>query len=273
MPTTCPFCGASIDPMRNAAGQLVCPACNNTGRAMAPMPAASSLAGGQTYEATYAQQPPWTQPPAWTAPPQQRTNGLAVAALVLGILCFPLYFLAIILAPLAIIFGAKARGQIRRDPGQKGDGLALAGLILGCVGLVFALIIVAAIVFVLVTKLSAAPLATGPSSWTDEAASAAISSPAAQQIYVTLVSSGQHGPYHLSDMTLQVDSRTCHLSARSTGSGLRDSNGDGAWGAGETIILGSDATCARGFTSGSTHLVSVTIGATVIHDNTKVVIS
>ncbi len=66
------------------------------------------------------------------------TNSLAVVALVLGIV-FPL---------LAIPFGHIARGQIRRT-GEQGAGLALAGLILGYLGLagfvVFALIWFAAI--------------------------------------------------------------------------------------------------------------------------------
>lgn len=59
------------------------------------------------------------------------TNGLAIASLVLGILW--LYWLGSLLA---VVFGHIALGQIRRAGGpQSGRGLALAGVILGWVGL------------------------------------------------------------------------------------------------------------------------------------------
>lgn len=80
---------------------------------------------------------PSTPPGSSNAPPPapvvntttvSTTNGYAVAALTLGILGWTLIpFLGSIGA---IIFGHIARGQIRRQP-QDGDGLALAGLILG----------------------------------------------------------------------------------------------------------------------------------------------
>jgi hypothetical protein len=53
----------------------------------------------------------------------QRTNGFAIGALVCGIVPF---FGGI---P-AIILGHVARGQIRRT-GERGDGMAIAGLVLG----------------------------------------------------------------------------------------------------------------------------------------------
>ena len=53
----------------------------------------------------------------------QRTNGFAIGALVCGIVPF---FGGI---P-AIILGHVARGQIRRN-GERGDGMAIAGLVLG----------------------------------------------------------------------------------------------------------------------------------------------
>jgi len=61
-------------------------------------------------------------------PVQRKTNGLAVAALVCGIGGF-LFFIPAILG---IIFGFIARGQIKRSDGQqKGDGMAIAGIIVG----------------------------------------------------------------------------------------------------------------------------------------------
>ena len=58
----------------------------------------------------------------------QKTNGLAIAALVCGCAGFLLFIPGI----LGIIFGFIARGQIRRSNGrQKGDGMAIAGIIVG----------------------------------------------------------------------------------------------------------------------------------------------
>jgi len=57
-----------------------------------------------------------------------RTSALAVASLVLSCISFfawPLGFLP------GIICGHLARREIRRNPGMEGDGMALAGLIIG----------------------------------------------------------------------------------------------------------------------------------------------
>ncbi len=79
---------------------------------------------------------PWQPPTGWPGHPTpyyvpaQRTNGLAVASMVLGILW--LYWIGSILA---LIFGYVARSQIR-ERGEAGGGHAPAGLVLGwvCVG-------------------------------------------------------------------------------------------------------------------------------------------
>jgi hypothetical protein len=55
------------------------------------------------------------------------TNGLAIAALVLGIVW--IYWITSILA---IVFGHIALSQVRQN-GQRGRGLAIAGLVLGYV--------------------------------------------------------------------------------------------------------------------------------------------
>ena len=61
---------------------------------------------------------------------QQKTNGLAIAALICGICGFLLFIPGI----LGIIFGFIARSQIRKSNGQqKGSGMALAGIIVGFV--------------------------------------------------------------------------------------------------------------------------------------------
>jgi len=82
----------------------------------------------------YQQQPPqYYQPqyqnPYWPPPPNPGTNGLAIAAMVLGIIW--IYWIGSILA---IIFGHIALGQIKRT-GQSGRGMAIAGVVLGYVGL------------------------------------------------------------------------------------------------------------------------------------------
>jgi hypothetical protein len=76
-------------------------------------------------------------------PPVRPTNGLAVAALVCGIAAFFTGFTCI---P-AIICGHMARRQIRRT-GEQGDGLAVAGLILGYVSVVLFIVAVLALVAV-----------------------------------------------------------------------------------------------------------------------------
>lgn len=83
-------------------------------------------------------------PPTLIAPaaPRASTNGMAIAALVLGLVW--VYGVGSILA---IIFGHLAMGQIDRSSGtQTGRGMGLAGAILGYVGVsltVLVLIIVA----------------------------------------------------------------------------------------------------------------------------------
>ncbi|MGX9788740.1 DUF4190 domain-containing protein [Mycobacterium sp. MMS18-G62] len=64
-----------------------------------------------------------------------RTNSLAVVALVLGFV-FPL---------LAIPTGHIARAQILRT-GERGDGLALAGLVLGYLGLIAVVVAVIGVI-------------------------------------------------------------------------------------------------------------------------------
>ena len=63
------------------------------------------------------------------------TSGLAIASMVLGILW--LYWVGSILA---VIFGHVAISQCNRDPNIGGKGMAIAGVVLGWVGVVFLLI-------------------------------------------------------------------------------------------------------------------------------------
>ncbi|MEE1833375.1 DUF4190 domain-containing protein [Streptomyces sp. SP17KL33] len=83
--------------------------------------------GGQPYPYGTAAEPwgrAWGQPyPAWTPTPP--VNGLAIAALVLGVLCF--------LPGIGLVLGVVALAQIRKK-GERGKGMAVAGIALSTVG-------------------------------------------------------------------------------------------------------------------------------------------
>ena len=75
------------------------------------------------------QYPPPQYPPPQYPYPQPRTNALAIASLV----C------ALLFAPLGIVFGHLSLSQIRRS-GEDGRGLALAGLVIGYVVTIAAIV-------------------------------------------------------------------------------------------------------------------------------------
>ncbi|WP_369201369.1 DUF1707 and DUF4190 domain-containing protein [Streptomyces sp. PU-14G] len=90
------------------------------------------------------QPPPAYQPVPRTflpAPPPPRTNGMAIGALVCGILT-PMYGIT---ALPAVILGHLAKAQIRRS-GEEGSGFATAGLVLGWLAIGFTLAIILAVV-------------------------------------------------------------------------------------------------------------------------------
>jgi hypothetical protein len=93
--------------------------------------------------------------PAYQYAPAPPTNGLAIAALVCGIAQFAVGVTCI---P-AIICGHLARRQIRRT-GEQGDGMALAGLILGYVGAALFVGLIMLIFFVISAGPSAVPVST-----------------------------------------------------------------------------------------------------------------
>ena len=74
-----------------------------------------------------------------------RKSGMAVAAMVLGIIAIPailIPILAIILGVLAIVLGAVAKGQIKRS-GMTNSGQAMAGIVCGAIGIVGAIVFIA----------------------------------------------------------------------------------------------------------------------------------
>jgi hypothetical protein len=77
-----------------------------------------------------------------------RTSGLAIASLILGICSFA--GMSLLAAIPAVICGHIGRSEIRRSGGRiEGDGMALAGLILGYVNIILSILVLAAVVGVL----------------------------------------------------------------------------------------------------------------------------
>ncbi|WNZ08919.1 DUF4190 domain-containing protein [Streptomyces sp. 11x1] len=92
-----------------------------------PPPGQPQPGAGQPYPHGAAAEPwgrAWGQPyPAWAPTPP--VNGLAIAALVLGVLCF--------LPGIGVVLGVVALAQIRKR-GERGKGMAVAGIVLSTVG-------------------------------------------------------------------------------------------------------------------------------------------
>jgi hypothetical protein len=78
--------------------------------------------------------------PAQQAPPAEGTNSMAVASMVLGVAEF---FTAGLTAVPAVICGHLARRQMKLT-GQRGDGLATSGLVLGYMAIIFWSVLIAA---------------------------------------------------------------------------------------------------------------------------------
>ncbi len=90
----------------------------------------SDLPQGPTAQAFEPRPVPATFMPM-QMPPPVRTSSTATGALVCGILSLPTWGLTSIPA---VILGHKARAEIRRT-GERGDGQALAGLVMGWLGI------------------------------------------------------------------------------------------------------------------------------------------
>ena len=79
----------------------------------------------------------------------KQTSALAITSLVSGILGWTL--LPFLGSLAAVITGHMARGEIRRSPDTlEGDGMAIAGLVLGWVSLAIGLLTVLAIIGIIV---------------------------------------------------------------------------------------------------------------------------
>jgi Domain of unknown function (DUF4190) len=113
MSSFCPGCGTNL-----SEGERFCGTC------------------GRDTSAT-STAPPVDPAVAFGLPPE--TSGKAIASLICGV-----FFLILPVAMAAIVFGHLSRSEIRRSAGRlKGNGLAIAGLVLGYLGVVFIAVILA----------------------------------------------------------------------------------------------------------------------------------
>ena len=84
-------------------------------------------------------------PASAPAAPASSTSALAVVSLIAGIVSWIL--MPFIAGVVAVICGHMARGEIKRSNGTlEGDGLAIAGLVLGWINVVLCVLAVAAVV-------------------------------------------------------------------------------------------------------------------------------
>ena len=111
---------------------------------------------GPPYPPPYGAPPaPYAPQPQHWYPPPQRTNGFAIASLVLGIIW--IYWIGSILA---LVFGYVAKREIDRSGGREsGRGLAIAGIVLGWIGVGVLILVLVAI---------AVAVAAGETDWFTE---------------------------------------------------------------------------------------------------------
>jgi prepilin-type processing-associated H-X9-DG protein len=124
----CRKCGKEIPD-----GNTVCESCESS----------NASVSSQTFDLP-PQPQPYIQPDQTDTDSVQKTNGIAIASLVVSIVGF-----LIGLGIVAIILGIIGQNQIKASMGrQKGAGLAIAGIVVGCIGTVaFIPIILSAILF------------------------------------------------------------------------------------------------------------------------------
>ena len=156
----CNTCGAANEDKANfcvnCGGRLV--AQTGTAPTVVVNPAQVMAHAGASPQPRQPQVPQAQMPPAMLTPSQPvvaewrpgdtpQTSGKAIASLVLGIFSVLFLFLGFPLAVLAVVFGHISRSDITKSAGRlKGAGMALAGLILGYIGVAFIpLLIIAAI--------------------------------------------------------------------------------------------------------------------------------
>jgi len=144
--TFCPECGLRISGEKVEKPPAKIPSTGGPPPSDALTPEPST--GGAQQEPQDVVAPPEgpRQPSGMPPPPPsagKKTSAWAVASLILGIAGFVV--LPFISAILAIVFAGVAKSEIKRTKGQiGGSGLSTAGLVLGIIGVVLPIVIVAA---------------------------------------------------------------------------------------------------------------------------------
>jgi hypothetical protein len=125
----CGNCGAVLNPEEAAKAQAQMP----VEEPEATSEEEATQSGGPAEPAALPApppRPPAPPRPAYAVPAAVPTSGLALASLLLGI--GGLTILPLLGSILALIFGYMARSDIRQRPGEvSGDGLAVAGIVMG----------------------------------------------------------------------------------------------------------------------------------------------
>jgi predicted acyltransferase len=70
--------------------------------------------------------------------PAAGNNGMAIASLIVGLVSFLCCSIGFIPGIIAIVLGVMGKNQIKQT-GQSGEGMATAGIILGAIGVVWAI--------------------------------------------------------------------------------------------------------------------------------------
>jgi hypothetical protein len=94
--------------------------------------------------------------------PQQKTNGMAIGSMVVSIVALPLvacYGVGGLIGVVGAILGHVARRQIRNNK-DSGDGMAIAGIVIGWISLVLGVVVLGFIVAFFVYAINNAPSST-----------------------------------------------------------------------------------------------------------------
>jgi Domain of unknown function (DUF4190) len=129
-PSFCTGCGTALGSQDRFCGTCG-RAATIAGQASSPRPTVHASAAAYPTGGAIAYQPQYAYAVPAPHAAGQRTNGFAIASLVLGIVW--IYWIG---STLALIFGLVALSQIRSSQDrQTGSGMAIAGVVLGIVGL------------------------------------------------------------------------------------------------------------------------------------------
>lgn len=143
--SVCPRCQSHVTPLPGPDGRALCPACSNTGIVQKAQPVWGGPVGASG--AVYVQ-------PA-------NADG-AVLAMVMGILALVLPYIGFIFAFIGLSAAKRAMAAVATSDGRlQGQGMAKAGRVMAIISLclygVALLVVLAAVVFVLVSNLSKSP--------------------------------------------------------------------------------------------------------------------